>query len=378
MGFDKIKNNIRDEFRKNYYNQGFPYISACGLLGCGTYKYFSKRDANFKKKATDYLKKITDKIFDSITIPKQGLPVIPEKTDTKPVFVINSLDHFVYKKFDPFRFAFLVRKRAFTDVFLFHMAHLYEIVLVSKLRPDEGEELLKFVDPYGCINYRLFSKDSDRFGKNNLNRNLKKLIVLGKEKESNNLCSTYIINKASINNFFITQILRSCSNLKKYIYSPMQNTEKISTIVTKNKIKDKKRPICEKNVFQSDFSENLLCIKKWKGNQEGLLMDLLDFCMKIEQTNIKDYRPLIKSYSGKDFTSAYKPVQTKFYLQKFVSSLNFNRNPYKQIENLYKDRITDFKKAKMYMDQQIARDRLEGDGINMFNLCFNFITSLLI
>lgn len=78
-----------------------------------------------------------------------------------------------------------VAKRPNVDMFLFYLAHMYEVVVYSSMSQMEAEPLMEKLDPYQMVSYRLYrfatkyengvyKKDLSR-----LNRDMSKVLVLG-------------------------------------------------------------------------------------------------------------------------------------------------------------------------------------------------------
>lgn len=78
-----------------------------------------------------------------------------------------------------------VAKRPGADLFLYYMAHLYELVLFSSLTQFEAEPIMEKLDPYQFISYRLYrfaTKYENGVYKKDitkLNRDLSKVLVFG-------------------------------------------------------------------------------------------------------------------------------------------------------------------------------------------------------
>ena len=138
-----------------------------------------------KAKVVDTWKGMEEPVFDKFLPPrKQSDP------HTKDFTLVVDLDRFlVCHIFDPVIGKWKVAKRPGSEVFLFYMAQLYEVVVFSALSDQEGDAIVKKLDPFGCISYPLFRfatthrngvyfKDITR-----LNRDLSKVIVLGHDKK---------------------------------------------------------------------------------------------------------------------------------------------------------------------------------------------------
>lgn len=130
---------------------------------------------------TDQLPEFTiSSIFNGLTsklslmevLPRQKLP--PQKS-AKPVILFNP-DCLLIKRYPSF-LDLKVVIRPFADLFLFDLAQNYELISYANFTPSESNFIYKCVDPYGCINYRINTKNLD------LNRDLSKVVVI--ETENN-------------------------------------------------------------------------------------------------------------------------------------------------------------------------------------------------
>ncbi|KAM0687768.1 mitochondrial inner membrane protein required for protein import [Conglomerata obtusa] len=159
-------------FRKGFYNKNFPIISS-SILASGIAIYIlGKPKKDQDTSPSSYIKRATENILDKISV-KKIIPTLPSQERLKPVILFD-LDGFLTIR----KFLYpATYKRPYTGVFLFHLAHTFEIVLLSSTSYTDSN-LLKKIDPYGCISYRLYLKDKDDFKINNLNRDLRKTIYI--------------------------------------------------------------------------------------------------------------------------------------------------------------------------------------------------------
>jgi import inner membrane translocase subunit TIM50 len=123
--------------------------------------------------------------FNEPTLEKL-LPEPYKGPNAKPYTLVIDLDKFlVCHIWDPEMGKWRIAKRPGVDMFLFYMAHMYEIVVYSKLSQFEAENVMEKLDPFRLITFRLYrfatrymdgqyKKDITR-----LNRDLSKVIVMG-------------------------------------------------------------------------------------------------------------------------------------------------------------------------------------------------------
>jgi hypothetical protein len=135
------------------------------------------------------------------------------------------------------------------------MAQLYEIVVFSSLTHYEGDNIVKKLDPFGCISYSLF-RYATHYQKGiylkdlaKLNRDLSKVIVLGHVQDE-----------------FANQ------------------------------------------------PENLLLVDQWEGNpDESQLEELIDFFEALAFSNTKDVRKIIEKYQGRELVTTFDKLQGEMY-----------------------------------------------------------------
>lgn len=115
---------------------------------------------NFFKKIQDHYKKkyfpfISFTIFSLLPIIKikniidQKLKIL---TPSKPCIIFDIEDFLVKKKLTLFGYEYCIRDKA--DMFLFHLARIYDLISISKLPIN--------IDPYGCIRQRIYTPQKNR------------------------------------------------------------------------------------------------------------------------------------------------------------------------------------------------------------------------
>ncbi len=105
-----------------------------------------------------------------------------------------------------------------------------------------------------------------------------------------------------------------------------------------------------KNEYNPVFDNNILLCNKWNGKYDTLLFDLSVFLNNI--SNLKNFKPLIKSYKSTDFESEFKDVLKTNFIQNNLFSFKVFENEMeierKKIIEEYKKLKVKFKKQKNY------------------------------
>ena len=203
------------------------------------------------KTISNFVKGFEEPAFDKL------LPDVKENDPhKKPYTLVIDLDKFlICHIWDPELAKWRIAKRPFAELFLFYMAQLYEIVVFSSLTHFEGDNIVKKLDPFGCIAYSLY-RYATHYQKGvyikdigKLNRDLSKVIVLGHDT-------------------------------KGFSVHP----------------------------------ENVIPTPEWTGNPEdGDLEELIDFFETLAFSNTKDVRPIIAKYSGLDIVKTFDSLQERMY-----------------------------------------------------------------
>lgn len=178
-----------------YKSQGFPFLSTSLFLS-GASIYWLGRPYENEKISThthSYIKRASEKLLGMLKA--DNIPTLPEQDQKKPVVLFDIENILIKPRFFPFNFCLNTHKRMFSDVFLFHLAHIYELVSISSL---DDESVYKQVDPYGCISYRLFVPNKKLFEPRHLNRKLEKVVcIASKENEYSHKFHDNILNIGS-------------------------------------------------------------------------------------------------------------------------------------------------------------------------------------
>ena len=192
--------------------------------------------------------------------------------EAKPYTLVIDLDRFLIShQWDAVNARWKVAKRPGADLFLYYMAHLYEVVVFSSLSQFEAEPIMEKLDPYQFISYRLYrfaTKYENGLYKKDiakLNRDLSKVLIFG--------------------------------------FDP---------------------------VFEA-FPDNFLKVGPWEGDPaDKTLEKSLDFLEALAFSNSPDIRPVIKAFeSGQNMLDAYEKRQEDLYesmRQQRMSSNNRFKN----------------------------------------------------
>jgi NLI interacting factor-like phosphatase len=124
-------------------------------------------------------KKIKPLVFEGEE--RKDMPLQEEK---KPVLVIEIKDFLASLKWNLLRMQWDVKTRKHAGVFLFHLSNYYEIILVSSLPASTGQEVLRKVDPYGCVTHALFAPG--KMDVEDMRRDGKRLVRINSKRESRN------------------------------------------------------------------------------------------------------------------------------------------------------------------------------------------------
>lgn len=136
---------------------------------------FSENDTNIKKEPLliSKLSSYIDKIL-SFNIKPQT--ILPSQNKKRPVILISP-ENILFKKY-PSLFNYKIAIRPLTGMFLFDLAHNYELISHINGTDFEKEFIYENLDPYGCISYRLNDEDV------NINRDPNQIIVIGTENDN--------------------------------------------------------------------------------------------------------------------------------------------------------------------------------------------------
>lgn len=298
--------------RSRVEEKRFPFITSSVLsLGAGI-AILGRGGKSEGCGVIGYIVRAGGRMYRALTEEDRAIPTLPPQNQGRPTVVFDSEDFLVKKRFSPLRLDFLVAKRAFADPFLFHAAHIYELVHVSESPAGFSRLLLGRIDPYGCIAYKVYCKDKKMFAAKHLNRPLDKVVV-------------------------------------------------IST---------------KENEYHEDFGENTLRVGRWRGEAEHGLLDLLNFLHNLRFAGIEDYRGTLRSYFGKNFSSAFDKVQRRIFVQRNLFSWDVGRKYRDRVDEINKKRVCDFEDARVMMDADL-RGRGSGEKSPALEFVLGLATKLL-
>lgn len=280
---DAVRNAWR-RIRERADGQRLPVVTASLLsIGVGTALLGRRRGS---EDASGCLARMRDRIRGFFGENVHSVPILPPQSQRRPVLVFDATDLVARRKFSVLSLDFLVSKRAFADVFLFHTAHLYELIHVSESSSEFNRLLLHRLDPYGCISYKVFCEDKKRLTGRHLNRPLEKVVALSTREGE----------------------------------------------------------------YHSDLSENTLRINRWKGDAENGLLDLVNFFYNLHFVGAEDFRGTIRSYFGKDFYPTFSRVQKSIFVNRNLFCWDVERRYRERIDEINRKRMEDFEGARTVMD----------------------------
>jgi len=192
----------------------------------------------------------------SIIIENDQMPRIPAQERDKPTVLLDFQHILTCNRFSLRRFDFMSYKRAYCEAFLYNLVGHYEIINISDMHSAEGTFLMDKIDPYGCISYRLFTRDKARYTMEHLNRAPERVVVLSTAP----------------------------------------------------------------NEFHPSLRENTIWLPKWRGENDARLFDIMHFFNNLYFLKVHDYRPTVGSYNGKDFFSTFRSIQKRLYNQRNLFS----------------------------------------------------------
>lgn len=181
---------IQNENVRRTYGKALSLYLGTGSLIIGGLMYFAFRDGGKEGKA--YFDAVTGalKSFEKPAFRKLLPEMSAENLKHRPYTLVLDFDKFlICHIFDKEKGRWRVAKRPGVDEFLFYAAQFFEVVIFSSLSQNEGEPLVRGLDPYGCISYSLFRgattngpdgvllKDLD-----NINRPLQNVVVMGHDQ----------------------------------------------------------------------------------------------------------------------------------------------------------------------------------------------------
>lgn len=206
---------------------------------------------------------------------------IPKKKDSKTTLLFDPTDFLTREKINPFFFNIKTIIRPYTDILLYDMAGLYEMICISDRYPPQAMSIFKMIDPFNFISYKLLINNKREFCLRNLNRSLDNLII-------------------------------------------------ISTKI---------------NEYHPDFKNNLLQIKPWNGKKDVKIMNIIHFLNNCKYMNISDMRNVLKSYNHKNFFKTYENRQNSLFNQRNLLSFVKYDAELSKANYLKRKQFNDFQKV---------------------------------
>ncbi|KAH9411488.1 hypothetical protein HK407_05g08630 [Ordospora pajunii] len=297
----RILNTLIEKAGKQSMPRITPMLISLGI-GIGFLGRRKCSDVSDGTLAAGYIRRAGKRVWSAISGEEDAVATIPKQEQNRPALMFDSSTLLLNKRFWPFSMDFFVSRRAFADVFLFHAAHLYELIHVSESSTLFDRMMMHKMDPYGCISYKVYCRDKKRLEGKHLNRPLEKVVV----------------------------------------------------ICTKD------------NEYHSDFSQNVLRLNRWNGEPETGLFGLLNFLHSLYFSGINDFRPTLMSYTGKDFHKAFEEVQKAIFVGRNMFSWNAGRKYEGRVEEINKCRIRDYDDARRLMDKDVKHIDSNESGLPGF------------
>lgn len=172
------------------FKKAFIYSSLFGGVFYSLYNYGAP-DINQPDTIVGRLSRAFSKLSTSVKAFNEPAfsKLLPEPyrgPNAKPYTLVIDLDRFlVCHIWDPTTSRWRIAKRPGVDLFLFYMAHMYEVVVYSKLSQFDGDMIMEKLDPLQFVTFRLYRfatkykdgkyiKDLSR-----LNREMSNVVVMG-------------------------------------------------------------------------------------------------------------------------------------------------------------------------------------------------------
>lgn len=248
-----------------YQKQGFPFISTSLFLSGASIYLLGRPSTNEKVSTRSYIKRASEKLLSMLKV--DNIPTLPEQDPKKPVVLFDVENILIKPRRFPLNFCFTAHKRRFSDVFLFHLAHIYELISITS---SDDESLYKKIDPYGCISYRLFVPDKKLFEPKHLNRKLEKVVcIASKESEYNHKFHDNILNIGSWNDTGDSRLLQVLDFLINLYFTSINDWRKTISSYRGKDFYDTFNKV-HKNIF---FKRNFLSFNlesKYKNTIESI------------------------------------------------------------------------------------------------------------
>ncbi|KAI5170900.1 mitochondrial import inner membrane translocase subunit TIM50 [Pancytospora epiphaga] len=234
------------------------------------------------------------------------IPTIPPQEKPKATIIFDFKNFLTYDRYSLSRFDFITQRRSFCEEFLYNLINHYELISITDSFPTESSHVLPRLDPFGCITYRLCVYNKKHFLPLHLNRPLERVVILSTENDE----------------------------------------------------------------FSKTFNDNIIRLPRWKGGTDTTLMDLVHFFNNMRFSNLKDYRPTIKSYQNTDFIRAFRNVQERLYNHRsMLSSVSFIA----KLAEVNNRKLNEYAEAKKNMEEV-----KKSESITNYSVILGFIRSVIL
>lgn len=255
---------------------------------------------NQKRGNLSIINKMADTLLKKRFFPREKpQKKLPPQQKERPILLLNP-EKILFRKY-PSLFDYKIAIRPFSGLFLFDLAHQFEIISYLNATPNEQSFIYERLDPYGCISFRLNSENID------LNRDLDSLVVLETEDDQ----------------------------------------------------------------WDGKYKKNLLKVQEWNGKKDEKLFLLDQFLSNLLYVDRKTWPKTIDSFKDLPFFECYNQVQKRLFASKNFLSRNYSEFM-KKVRN---DKLNEFNKAKIVMDDQLWKENALSDWITPIS---GFIRSLLL
>ncbi|KAI5126536.1 mitochondrial import inner membrane translocase subunit TIM50 [Nematocida parisii] len=161
-------------------------------------------------------KRVFNELWEVGFSDKKGSSLPPQDKPLPTVF-IDIEEVLLEKTWSFFILGYEYKIRPNAGAFLFQLSNEYEVVGVSSMPNEISNEILKVLDPYGCIKYRMYLPNREKLDLNCVNRDRRSIIRIRNCKTSgeNDLCIDKWNNDLQINSDTLMNTLDFLLNLKQ-------------------------------------------------------------------------------------------------------------------------------------------------------------------
>lgn len=200
---------------------------------------------------------------------EEAIAILEPQKNAKGTILFDYRNFLSYNKFCLSRFDFINIQRSYCEEFLFYLAHYYEVVCISDGIPLLCNREIKRIDPLNCISYKIFVKDKKEFQTINLNRSLKRLIIISTNENEYNEC----------------------------------------------------------------FIDNILKLPLYIGKNDSNLLDLVHFFTNLHFSKVDDVRDVLFSYRNCNFFDSFKRIQERLFNQRNLFSFGKFETKLKEVNH---------------------------------------------